>query len=108
GPVDRLAEALTRPAAETLALDKATTRSDSPVLSDRAQLTRQSRQLADRRRALDKERTQTATKLHETMRELAGLGALARARHGRSLREQIGERERTLAHLDRELERLER
>ncbi len=51
---------------------------------------------------------QTARKLHETTRELAGSGALARARHGPSLREQIGERERTLAHLDRALERLER
>jgi conjugative relaxase-like TrwC/TraI family protein len=108
GPVDRLADALTRPAAETLALDAATRPTDSPVLSDRARLTRQSRQLTERRRAIEKERTQTARELHQTTRELAGMGALGRARRGRALRDQIGERERTLIHLDRELERLDR
>jgi conjugative relaxase-like TrwC/TraI family protein len=108
GAVNRLAEALTRPAAETLALDAATTRIESPVLSDRARLTQQNRLLADRRRTLEKERTRTARELHHATRELAGMGALGRARHGRTLRDRIDERERTLTRLDRELERLDR
>jgi conjugative relaxase-like TrwC/TraI family protein len=107
-PVDRLADALTRPAAETLALDAATTPRDSPVLSDRARVTRQNRQLAERRRAIEKERTQTTRELHQTTRELARMGVLGRARHGRTLRNRIDERARTLTRLDRELERLDR
>jgi conjugative relaxase-like TrwC/TraI family protein len=108
GPVDRLADALTRPAAESLALDAGTTRGDSPVLSERARLAFQNRHLADRRRALEKERTQTARELHRTTRELAGMGAIGRARHGRSLRDEISEREQTLTRLDDELDRLDR
>jgi conjugative relaxase-like TrwC/TraI family protein len=107
-PVDRLADSLTRPAAETLALDAAMTGSDSPVLSDRARLTSQTRLLNDRRRALEKERAQTARELHGAKRELNTMGAFGRARRGRALRDQIGERERTLTHLDSELERLDR
>nr|MDQ3379628.1 relaxase domain-containing protein [Actinomycetota bacterium] len=60
GPVDRLAEALARPAAETLALDAATTRRDSYDCGDRARLGRQTRALADRRGALEKERMRAA------------------------------------------------
>ncbi len=53
GPVDRLAEALTRPAAETLALDATTTRPDP---TERAALARQTRRLREQRLALEKER----------------------------------------------------
>ena len=108
GPIDRLADALTRPAAESLAVDAAPTRANSPVLSDRRRLARQHRELADRRRALESERTETRRQLHRTRRELAALGAFARARHGRTLRDQIRQRQETVAHLDQELERLDR
>ena len=105
GPVDRLADALTRPAAETLALDAATTRPDP---TERAALARQTRQLREQRLALEKERLDTTRQLHQTNRTLAGLGVLGRARHGRALRDEIGEHEQTLARLDRELARLDR
>jgi conjugative relaxase-like TrwC/TraI family protein len=104
-PFDRLAEALTRPAAETLALDAATSRADSP---SRTELARLSRQLRERRVALDKERLNATRELNQTSRKLAGLGVVGRARHGRALRDQLGEREQRVARLDRELERLER
>ena len=107
-PVDRLAEALTRPAAETLALDAATTRHGPPGPGDHARVGRQTRLLADQRRTLENERTQKARELHRARRELAGLGAIGRARHGRTLREQITEREETLRRFDRELDRTER
>ena len=107
-PLDRLAAALTRPAAETLALDAATTRHGPPAPGDHARVGRQTRLLADQRRTLEKERTQEARELHRARRELAGLGAIGRARHGRTLREQITEREETLRRFDRELDRTER
>jgi conjugative relaxase-like TrwC/TraI family protein len=104
-PLDRLAEALTRPAAETLALDAATARPDSP---SRNELARQSRQLRERHLALDKERLNATRELHQTNRKLAGLGVVGRARHGRALRDEIDERKQRVARLDRELERLDR
>ena len=107
-PVDRLAEALTRPAAETLALDAAATRHGPPGPGDQARVGRQTRLLADQRRALENERAQKARELHRARRELADLGAIGRARHGRTLREQITEREETLRRFDRELDRTER
>jgi len=106
GPVDRLADALARPAAEGLAADAARTYFREP--NDRARLGRCSRLLLDRRRALDEEQVQTARELHGATRELAGMGALRRARHGRRLREHIAERRDALARLDTELNRLER
>jgi conjugative relaxase-like TrwC/TraI family protein len=108
GPLERLADALSRPAAQTLATDAATTGADSPLLPERVRLARQSRQLADRKRALEKERVQGAQQLHQTRRELAGLGMIGRARRGGALRDQIGEREERLVRFDRELERLDR
>jgi conjugative relaxase-like TrwC/TraI family protein len=108
GPVDRLAEALARPAAETLALDAAAMRSGSPDSRDRAERARRMRALAEQRRALERERTQTARELHRVTRELTGMGAIGRARHGRSLREEIRKRNAELARLDTKLKRLER
>jgi ATP-dependent exoDNAse (exonuclease V) alpha subunit len=108
GPVDRLADALSRPAAETLALDAAPRRGGPPVLSDRDRLARQQRQLAAQRQALEQERMQTSTELHPMAGELAGLGTLGRARRGRTLREQIGEHGQAIARLDLELGRLDR
>jgi conjugative relaxase-like TrwC/TraI family protein len=108
GPVERLGDALTRPAAETLALDAGSTRSDPPLLSDRARLVRRSGQLVERRRALEKERLEAARQLHQARRKLDDLGALGRARHGRSLRDQISHRGQRLTRLERELARLER
>ncbi len=107
GPVDRLAEALARPAAETLALEAAMPRSGSPVPSDHARLGRERRQLTDQRRTLEKERIDEARRVHRARRELDGLGAIGRARQGRALRNQIDEREERLARLDRDLERLD-
>ncbi|MGH2987330.1 MAG: AAA family ATPase, partial [Solirubrobacterales bacterium] len=107
GPVHRLADALVRPAAETLAIDAAT-HGNLYGPGDRARLGRQTRALADRRRALEKERTQAARELHGAKRKLADIGAIGRARHGRRLREQIDERRDALAHVDAELERLDR
>ena len=104
-PLDRLADALTRPAAEALALDAAETRHSPP---GHARLGPQTRLLADQRRALEKERTQKRGELHRARRELAGLGTIGRARHGRTLREQISEGEHTLTQLDRQLDRTER
>jgi len=105
GPVDRLAEALSRPAAETLALDASL--GGRPV-SERARLAHQNRQLDDRCQALDNERLERMRQLNQTRRILDDLGPFGRARHGRTLREQIEERKRDIARLDRELEQLER
>ena len=107
GPVDRLAEALARPAAESLAADAATTRGNSHDPGDRARLGRQARLLVDRRRALEKERTQAARELHGATRELAGMGPIGRARNGRRLTAHIDEGRDALARLDAELKRLD-
>jgi conjugative relaxase-like TrwC/TraI family protein len=107
GPVDRLAESLARPAAESLAADAAT-RGNSYDPGDRARLGGQTRRLVNRRRALEKERTQAASELHGAKRELAGMSAIGRARHGRRLRERIDERRRALARVDAQLKRLDR
>jgi conjugative relaxase-like TrwC/TraI family protein len=101
GPLERLADALTRSAAQTLALDAAYC--DNP-----AALGRRARLLDERRQALEKERSRAARELHETTRDLGRLGVLDRARHARRLRAAIGERREQLVGLDRELERLER
>ncbi len=91
GPVDRLADALTRPAAETLALDAATT---GPPLSERAAARTprpagsESHDSRSRRNAW--RQRDSFTRRNAT---LAGLGVLGRARHGRALRDEIGERE---------------
>ncbi|MGH2996483.1 MAG: ATP-dependent DNA helicase, partial [Gaiellaceae bacterium] len=107
GPVDRLAEALARPAADSLAADAAGTRANPYDPGDRARLGRQTRLLVDRRRALEKERTQAAQELHRATRELAGMGAIGRARNGRRLREHIDERRTALARVDAELKRVD-
>jgi conjugative relaxase-like TrwC/TraI family protein len=101
GPLERLADALTRSAAQTLALD--TSQSDNP-----AALGRRARLLADRQEALEKQRTRAARGLHHTQRQLDGFGLVGRARHGRTLRDQIDESRERLAGLERELERFER
>jgi hypothetical protein len=100
GPLDRLADALNRPAAETLALD-------STARSARDRLAPRMRALTERQRRLEKERAQTARQLHQTKRQLADLGVLGRARQGRRLREQITERREQLAAVENELARLE-
>src|SRR5262245_59996572 len=100
-PLDRLADALTRPAAETLALDTATARPDPAA---RAGLALQTRQLRERRLALEKQQLDTTRELHQTSRKLAGLGPLGRARHGRPLRDQLAACERQVSRLDREPE----
>jgi conjugative relaxase-like TrwC/TraI family protein len=107
GPVDRLAEAFARPAAESLAADAAGTRGNPYDPGDRARLGRQTRLLVDRRRALEKKRTQAARALYGAKRELAGMGAIGRARKGRRLRERIDEGRDALARLDAELKRVD-
>jgi conjugative relaxase-like TrwC/TraI family protein len=101
GPLEKLADALTRSAAETLALDAA--RSTNP-----ATLARRARLLHDRRQELEKQRDRAARDLHRTQRELGSLGVVGRVRRGRALRDQIPERREQLAVLERELARLER
>ena len=105
GPVDRLADALTRPAAETLATDAATSRPDP---TERDALARQSRQLIEQRLALEKEHLDTTRRRNQTDRRLAGLGVFGRARHGGALRDEISEHDQKLARLDRELARVDR
>jgi conjugative relaxase-like TrwC/TraI family protein len=104
-PLDRLAEALTRPAAETLALDTTPARPDH---AGRAGLAQQTRQLRKRRLALEKQRLDATSELHQASRKLAGLGPFGRARHGRALRDQFADREQQVSRLERELERLDR
>ena len=65
-PFDRLADALTRPAAETLATDAATSR---PEPTERAALARQSRQLIERQLALEKEHLDTTRRRNQTDRQ---------------------------------------
>jgi hypothetical protein len=64
------------------------------------------RALADQQRAMETERTRAARELHAAKRELAGMGAIGRARHGRRLRDHIAQRRQTLTRLDSELDRL--
>ncbi len=104
-PVERLAEALSHRAAETLALYAI--RGGSPGLPDRTQLALDSRRLRERQHALEKERFEASSELRRTGRTLENMGALGRARHGRTLRGQIEARKREVARLDKELERLE-
>ncbi len=100
GPAERLADALTRSAAQTLALDAA--KSTNP-----AALARSARLLADRKEALEERRTRAAQSLRHAQRHLDELGLVRRARRGRTLRAQIDGRRERLAGLDRQLERLE-
>ncbi len=100
GPVERLADALTRSAAQTLAVD--TTGSTNPET-----FARRARLLRDRRQTLEQRRDRAARELHQATRDLGGLGLLGRARHARRLRNQIGKRRERLAGLDHGLERLE-
>ena len=101
GPVERLADALTRSAAQTLAVD--TAKSTSPET-----FARRARMLRDRRQKLEQRRDRAARELHQATRDLSSLGLIGRARHARQLRNEIGERRERLAGLDRGLERLER
>ncbi len=103
GPVDRLADALSRPAAETLALEAM--RAGRP-LSDRERLALENRRLHERHVALDKERLEIARDVQRARHELDGMGALARARRSRTLHDHIDAQKRDIARLDRELERL--
>jgi AAA domain len=80
-PVDRLAEALSRPAAETLALDAA--RRGRP-LPEHLRLALENRRLRERLAALEKERLDAARELHQTKGTLEDLGPLGRARRGRT------------------------
>ena len=106
--VDRLAEALTRPAAETLAVDAATTRSGSRGPGNGQPLASEGRALAERQQTLERQRTQAARELHDAKRQLARMGVIGRARRGPRLRDQIAERRDALARMDAELRRLER
>jgi ATP-dependent exoDNAse (exonuclease V) alpha subunit len=101
GPLDRLAEAFTLSAAETLAIDTARP-GDGNRLADRL------RGLSEQRRRLEKGRMQAARRLHQTKEQLPELGPVRRARQGRRLREQIGQRRQELAALESELDRLKR
>ena len=77
-PIDRLADALAAPAAETLALDLATNQPDTPA---RAGLAAESRQHRARRLTLEKERLDASRQFHQTNRKLAGLGLVSRTRY---------------------------
>jgi conjugative relaxase-like TrwC/TraI family protein len=103
GPLDRLAHALSRPAAEPLALDAI--RSGQPV-SERLRLAHEGRQLNERRRAVENERREATRQLEQTRRELDRLGLLGRARHGRTLSDRADEQQRTVARLEQKLEQL--
>jgi len=104
GPVDRLAEALARPAAETLALDA--TRGGRP-LSERVRIADANRRLLERKAAVEKERRHALHELRLVERRLGELGAFGRACHSRALRQQIEEREREVRRLDRDLTRID-
>jgi conjugative relaxase-like TrwC/TraI family protein len=104
GPADRLAQALSRPAAETLALDAVR---NAPSLLDRDSLALETRRLRERQHALEKERYEAASELRRAGRTLENMGRLGRARHGRTLRGRIEVRKREVARLDKDLERLE-
>jgi hypothetical protein len=103
-PLDRLADALARPAAQTLALD--TPRRQRAPYAAPDHVRERARQLAKRVHALDEQRGRTARQLQLASRELEGMGPLRRARHGRSLRGEINDRQAELARLDPEVKRL--
>jgi conjugative relaxase-like TrwC/TraI family protein len=100
-PLERLADALTRSAAQTLASDTAESRNP-------AALGRRARLLDDQKQALMKQRGSAALELHQAQRHLDALGPVGRARQGRTLRDQIDERRERLAGVDRQLERLDK
>ena len=100
GGAERLADALTRSATQTLAVD--TTKS-----SNQDTFARRARLLRDRRKELEERRDRAARELHQATRALEGLGLIGRARHARRLRTDIGDRRVRLAVLDRGLEQLE-
>jgi ATP-dependent exoDNAse (exonuclease V) alpha subunit len=104
GPIERLADALTRPVAETLALDAL---GDGPALTDRARLTEESRLLHERRRTVEEKRRQATLRLNQARRERDTLGLLGRARRRRTLGQLLEERERDLDRLSRELKQLD-
>jgi conjugative relaxase-like TrwC/TraI family protein len=106
-PLERLANALARPAAHPLALDTPAGR-NAHTASTRTELLQQGRALAERRHTLERERLEASRALHAATRELAGLGLLARARRGPRLREQIAARRADLSRLDTQLAALER
>ena len=101
-PVDRLADALTRPAAHTLALAThgVAQSGHRGAAAVRALVAQRDRLTAERGRAQRNEQA--------TSRELAGMGIVARARHGPRLREQIAEHQRALTRLSAELRRIDR
>lgn len=99
-PVERLADALTRSAAQTLAID--TTQSSNPQT-----FARRARLLRERREKFEQRRDRAARELHQATRDVASLGLLGRARHARRIRDEIGKRRERLAALDHGLERLE-
>lgn len=56
----------------------------------------------------EKRRAEEVRRLRASERELAGLGLIARARRGPALREEVAERQETVARVDRELDGIER
>ena len=105
--VDRLAEALTRPATHTLAVDTRGVQ-ESPQSRPRAAAARDVRALVERRRTLAADRRCAQREERAANRELAGMGVLARARNGPRLREVIAEHQRIRARLDADLRRVDR
>jgi ATP-dependent exoDNAse (exonuclease V) alpha subunit len=95
GPVDRLAEALARPAAQTLALDAA----------GRAGTLRT---LIAEKGALDDRRDRIASERRRAAQELENLGLLGRVRHRRPLQETVRRHDEQLRSIDDELERKDR
>jgi conjugative relaxase-like TrwC/TraI family protein len=101
-PVDRLAEALTRPAAHTLAVDT------QGVAQSGHRGAAAVRALVAQRETLAAERGRAQRDEQAIRRELAGMGILARARHGPRLRDQIVDHQHTLTHLNADLRRIDR
>jgi len=106
-PLDRFARALTRPAAEPLALD-ARARQDPPARDRRAELLQEGRALFERRQQLEEQRAEAVGKLRAQERELAGLGFLARARRGKGLGEQVERQRGNVAAIDTALTGVDR
>ncbi len=101
-PVDRLAAALTRPATDTLAIDT------QGVPQRGHRVAGEVRALVAQHEALDSERGRVQRDEQAARRELAGIGMLARARHGPRLRGQIADHQRTRTRLTAELRRIDR